>query len=182
MEDTSNLIESCLKNDRAAQKQLYTLYSKKMYGVCLRYAGNIEEAQDILQEGFIKVFSHLDSYKGSGSFEGWIRRIMVNTALEKLREKVILFTLTDLENSLSEIQDERISAPCSEEDMLKLIQELPPRYRMVFNLFAIEGYTHKEIAEMMGINEGTSKSNLARARMILQNKLKDQFVIKDKVV
>lgn len=182
MKDPREIIDACLKNDRAAQKQLYNFFARKMYGVCLRYAGNAEEAQDILQEGFIKVFSHLSTYTGSGSFEGWVRRIMVNTALEKYREKVLLYSITDMEEQISDMEDERVSFPCSEADLLALIQELPPRYRMVFNLYAIEGYTHKEIAQIMGINEGTSKSNLARARIVLQDKLKEQFAIKGKVV
>ena len=136
---------------------------------------NYDDACDIMQEGFIKVYGKLDQFAGKGSFEGWIRRIMINTALERYRSKLHLYQLTDhavnKDDKLYEDVFERLSAS----DLIKLVHELPPRYRMVFNLFAIEGYSHREIAEMMGITTGTSKSNLSRARDILQQKVKQYF-------
>lgn len=142
-----------------------------MFGVCLQYSDNYEDAKDILQEGFIKVFSNLNQFKGKGSFEGWIRRIMVNTALEKYRDKHYLNSVNEDEAEKLERTDINILDEISAKDLLKVIQELSPRYRMVFNLFAIEGYSHKEISALLDISEGTSKSNLSRARAILQEKL-----------
>ncbi len=145
-----------------------------MYGLCLRYAGDEDEAKDILQEGFIKVFQSLDRFRFEGSFEGWVRRIIVNTALERLRRE------DHLTASIEEVdfQDppgiEDIEAGISAQDLLQMIRELSPQYRMVFNLYAIEGYSHKEISKMLNISEGTSKSNLSRARAILQEKLRKQ--------
>ncbi len=144
-----------------------------MYGVCLQYAGNEEEANDILQEGFIKIFENLSSYRFEGSFEGWMRRIMVNTALEKYREKHNLYRVDDID-SLNEIEAEIEVGEYTgleAEDLLNMIQALPPQYKIVFNLFAIEGYSHKEIGEMLGISPSTSKSNLSRARDILKRKV-----------
>ena len=144
-----------------------------MYGVCLQYAGNEEEANDILQEGFIKIFENLSSYRFEGSFEGWMRRIMVNTALEKYREKHNLYRVDDID-SLNEIEAEIEVGEYTgleAEDLLNMIQALPPQYKIVFNLFAIEGYSHKEIGEILGISPSTSKSNLSRARDILKRKV-----------
>jgi RNA polymerase sigma factor (sigma-70 family) len=144
-----------------------------MYGVCLQYAGNEEEANDILQEGFIKIFENLSSYRFEGSFEGWMRRIMVNTALEKYREKHNLYRVDDID-SLNEIEAEIEVGEYTgleAEDLLNMIQALPPQYKIVFNLFAIEGYSHKEIGEILGITPSTSKSNLSRARDILKRKV-----------
>lgn len=159
-----------MQNDRRYQKELYDRFSGKMYAVCLRYMGNADDAQDVLQDGFVKVFKNLDRFRGEGSFEGWIRRIFVNTAIEQLRKK-------RPDQSLSE-KEERIEMPAigavdrlSEKDLLQLISELSPGYRSVFNLYVIEGMGHKEIAELLNISEGTSKSQLARARMILQHKV-----------
>jgi RNA polymerase sigma-70 factor (ECF subfamily) len=166
----TDLIQGCLQNDRRYQKELYDRFSGKMYAVCLRYMGNADDAQDVLQDGFVKVFKNLDRFRGEGSFEGWIRRIFVNTAIEQLRKK-------RPDQSLSE-KEERIEMPAvgavdrlSEKDLLQLISELSPGYRSVFNLYVIEGMGHKEIAELLNISEGTSKSQLARARMILQHKV-----------
>lgn len=146
-----------------------------MFGLCLQYASNYDDACDILQDGFIKVFQKLEQFSGRGSFEGWIRRIMINTALERYRSQLYLYPLTEQVSIREEAKSEEIFEKMSADDLLKLVQELPPRYRMVFNLYAIEGYPHKEIAEMMGITVGTSKSNLSRARDILQKKLKESY-------
>jgi len=146
-----------------------------MFGLCLQYADNYDDAKDILQDGFIKIFQKLDQFQHRGSFEGWIRRIMINTALERYRSQLHLYPITESVMSKDDFLYEEIFDKMSANDLIKMVQELPPRYRMVFNLYAIEGYTHKDISEMMGIALGTSKSNLARARTILQKKVKQYF-------
>ena len=146
-----------------------------MFGLCLQYANNYDDACDILQDGFIKVFRKLEQFTGKGSFEGWIRRIMINTALEHYRSQLHLYPLTEGTINSEGMMYEEVFSKLSGDELLKLVQELPPRYRMVFNMYAIEGYAHKEIAEMMGITVGTSKSNLSRARDILQKKVKRHF-------
>ena len=171
MESLPDIIQDCLDGDTNAQELLYNKYSGKMYGVCLQYSDNYDDAKDILQEGFIKVFTNLHQFKGKGSFEGWIRRIMVNTALEKYRDKHYLNRVDEDEAEKLEKVDYNIIDEMSARDLMKVIQELSPKYRMVFNLFAIEGYSHKEISALLEISEGTSKSNLSRARAILQEKL-----------
>jgi RNA polymerase sigma-70 factor (ECF subfamily) len=144
-----------------------------MYAVCLQYSGNDDEARDILQDGFIKIFENLAYYKYEGSFEGWMHRIIVNTALEKYREKNNLYRVDDIDTipELDADPDNNDYSGLEAVDLLDMIRELPPKYRMVFNLYAIEGYTHKEISRMINISEGTSKSNLSRARAILQRKI-----------
>lgn len=146
-----------------------------MYGVCLRYSRDSSEAEDNLQEGFIRVFTRLDQFGFKGSFEGWMRRVMVNTALEKFRKKNQLYPVENMTiyEDVS-VTDDTISG-ISADDLLKMVQKLPPRYRMVFNLYVIEGYTHQEIGVMMNISEGTSKSNLSRARVILQKRVIEEF-------
>jgi RNA polymerase sigma-70 factor (ECF subfamily) len=146
-----------------------------MYGVCLRYSRDATEAEDNLQDGFIKIFEKIDTFRHEGSFEGWIRRIMVNVSLEKYRKQNLLQTVDDISSyELPDLKDEIISE-ISANDLMKLIRELPPRYRMVFNLYVFEGMNHKEIAEEMRISEGTSKSNLARARIILKKQILRHF-------
>jgi RNA polymerase sigma factor (sigma-70 family) len=171
--EVRNIINGCLNGDRSSQELLYRRNVARMYGVCLQYARNEEEANDILQEGFIKIFENLPSYRFEGSFEGWMRRIMVNTALEKYREKHNLYRVDDIDK-LNEIEAEIEVGEYTgleAEDLLNMIQALPPQYKIVFNLFAIEGYSHKEIGEMLGISPSTSKSNLSRARDILKRKV-----------
>ena len=142
-----------------------------MYGVCLLYSRDTEEAKDILQEGFIKIFQKLDQFSGKGSLEGWMRRIFINSALEKYRiKKAVLMVDEDLEVLAGEV-DDKIIEQLSAKDLLRMIQDLSPQYRVVFNLYAIEGYSHKEIGKKLNISEGTSKSNLSRARSILQEKV-----------
>ena len=168
----SDLIQGSINGERRMQELLYKTYSPKMYGVCLRYSGNANDAQDILQEGFVKVFKNLPRFRGEGSFEGWIRRIFVNTAIEHYRRKVNMYPVT--ENQENSVEDKDWSAldRLALKDLLGMIQELSPGYRTVFNLYVIEGYTHRDIADMLGISEGTSKSQLARAKAILQNVIK----------
>jgi RNA polymerase sigma-70 factor (ECF subfamily) len=151
------------------QEELYRRFSPRMYAVCLRYAANAEEAEDILQEGFIKIFKKLDSFRSEGSFEGWIRRIFVNTAIEHFRRKKYLQPVTEKEETSIEGKYVTVLDSLAERDMLGLVQQLSPGYRTVFNMYVVEGYTHKEIADMLGISEGTSKSQLSRAKTILQD-------------
>ncbi|MDX2047330.1 MAG: RNA polymerase sigma factor [Chitinophagaceae bacterium] len=167
----SDLIQGCIEGSRRMQELLYRRFSPKMYAVCLRYAGNTEDAQDILQEGFIKVYKNLHRFRSEGSFEGWLRRIFVNTAIEHYRKSVNVYPVTETQEK--SIEDKEWSAfdKLAAKDLTKLIQELAPGYRAVFNLYVVEGYTHREIGEMMGITEGTSKSQLARAKAMLQNML-----------
>jgi RNA polymerase sigma-70 factor (ECF subfamily) len=168
----SDLIQGCLAGDRRMQEELYRRFSPRMYGVCLRYAGNAEEAEDILQEGFIKIYKKLSSYRGEGSFEGWIRRIFVNTAIEHFRRKTYQQPITEKHETTVEAQYLSVLDELAEKDILKLIQELSPGYRTVFNLYVVEGYTHKEIGDMLNISEGTSKSQLSRAKLVLQDLVK----------
>lgn len=168
----SDLINGCLKGDSRMQEALYQRFAPKMYAVCLRYANNADDAQDLLQEGFIKVYRNLGKYRGDGSFEGWIRRIFVNTSIEYFRKKSAVLTgLSEREEKT--IEDADISAldQLAEKDIIRFIQELSPGYKTVFNLYVVEGYSHREIADMLGISEGTSKSQLARAKGILQKKV-----------
>lgn len=164
----SDLINGCIEGNRKMQEELYQRFSPKMYAVCLRYASNTEEAQDILQEGFIKIFRKLGSFRGEGSFEGWIRRIFVNTAIEHFRRRRYLQPVSEKEENTIEGKNVSALDGLAEKDILALIQELSPGYRTVFNMYVIEGYSHKEIGEMLGISEGTSKSQLSRAKVILQ--------------
>ena len=165
----SDLIAGCINGDRKMQKELYDRFSAKMFGVCLRYAGNTEEAEDILQEGFIKVFKKIGSYRGEGSFEGWIRRIFVNTAIEQFRRKTYMQPITEREENSVEATYLSVLDNLAEKDIVKLVQQLSPGYRTVFNMYVVEGYTHRQIAESLGISEGTSKSQLSRAKIILQD-------------
>lgn len=165
----NDLIDGCLQGDRKMQHELYQRFAPKMYGVCLRYAANAAEAEDILQEGFIKVFGKLQSFRREGSFEGWVRRIFVNTAIEHFRKKSYLQPITDKEEGSYEAKSLSVLDSLAEKDIIGLVQQLSPGYRTVFNLYVIEGYTHREIAEQLGISEGTSKSQLSRAKLILQD-------------
>jgi RNA polymerase sigma-70 factor (ECF subfamily) len=174
-EQEDDLINQCIRWDKRAQNMLYKQYSSKMFAVCFRYSRNREEAEDILQEGFMKVFDKINTFKREGSLEGWIRRIMVNTAIQKFRERkssagMIVNVETYPENIDLVSSDDAISQMGAKE-LMGLIQELSPAYQMVFNLYVFEGLKHREIAERLGISEGTSKSNLADARSILKNKL-----------
>jgi len=177
----SDLIEGCIRGDRKMQRELYQRFAPKMYGVCLRYAGNAEEAEDILQEGFIKVFNKISSFRSEGSFEGWIRRIFVNTAIEHFRKKTYLQPITEYEEETVEGKYLSVLDNMAEKDIIQLVQQLSPGYRTVFNMYVVEGYTHKQIAEALGISEGTSKSQLSRAKLILQDLVR-QFIERRKHV
>lgn len=174
--DISELILRCRKGCRRAQYELYEKFAPKMFAVCLRYARDASEAEDMLQDGFIKVFANLGSFKDLGSFEGWVRRIFVNTALEKFRKKNPMLLSSELHPNLAITRDdETVLNRLSAEELTRLIRSLPDGYRMVFNLYAVEGYSHKEIGEMLSISEGTSKSQLARARQHLQEKIRTEL-------
>ena len=169
MINEADLIKGCINGERKMQQELYDRFAPKMYGVCLRYARNTEEAEDILQEGFIKIFKKIGSYRGEGYFEGWIRLIFVNTAIEHFRRKTYLQPITDKEEGSVEGTYLSVLDNLAEKDIIGLVQQLSPGYRTVFNMYVVEGYTHKQIAEMLNISEGTSKSQLSRAKLILQD-------------
>jgi RNA polymerase sigma-70 factor (ECF subfamily) len=171
-----HIIEGCRERNPLAQKELYETFRAKMYGVCLRYAGNYDDAQDILQDGFLKVFEKIDQFGFKGAFEGWIRRIMVNTALERFRSNQQVININDNIREIENEQQHDFTAEIDARELVRMVQELSPKYRVVFNLYAIEGYTHKEIGDMLGITEGTSKSNLSRARDILQEKVNRMYL------
>jgi len=167
------LIQGCKRQDLKAQGALYRQYSKILFGICLKYSPNQTEAEDSLQDAFITIFNRIEQYEGKGSFEGWMKRITVNTVLQKYRKKK-LYDITNEQQIEEELEDVEVeSSEIPLDYLLKIIQELPDRYRLVFNLYVLDGYSHKEIAEMLAISDGTSKSNLARARMILKKKLED---------
>jgi RNA polymerase sigma-70 factor (ECF subfamily) len=176
--DESDLIAGCLRGDSAIQRQLYDQFAPQMYALCLRYARSSEEAQDILQMGFIKVFRKLDTYHGEGKLVFWIRRIMVNTALNQLRDNLRMDSLNEDYDTPAELQTANEALPnLGLEELHAMIQQLPAGYRAVFNLHAIEGYAHHEIAELLDISIGTSKSQFARARRILQQWIADRAAI-----
>jgi len=167
------LVKNCLKGKREAQHLLYETHAEYMLGVCYRYTKSMTDAEDVLQEGFIKVFAALHQYRDTGSFEGWVRKIMVNTALQRYRSQSSLHAVVSLELAPPDDlrEEEAIISGLSAKELLALVQELPAAYRMVFNLYVFEGYQHKEIAAMLDISEGTSKSNLHDARRWLKEKL-----------
>ncbi len=172
----AQLIEGCKRGDRKSQKKLYDTYAAKMMAVCFRYAGDKEAARDMLQDGFIKVFSNLDSYAGIGSFEGWIRRIFINCCLEALRKNDLLRDTEDIDATYH-IHDVQASVleEISAKEILGLVSELPSGFRTVFNLFAIEGYSHKEIGEILQITESTSRSQFTRAKQVLQKRVAELY-------
>ena len=169
MIDLQKLIKQCKRNDRSAQEQLYRIYAAKLFGVCLKYSGSRQQAEDNLQDGFVTIFQKISQYKNQGSFEGWMKRILINTALQKHRKQK-LYTITN-EDLLHEEEIEVETEELSVDFLLECVQSLPERYRQVFNMYVMDGYSHREISEFLQISEGTSKSNLARARMALKDKI-----------
>jgi len=163
------LIEKCKKGDRRAQEQLYRQYSNILFGICLKYSRNKSEAEDSLHDSFMTIYEKIGQYKSKGSFEGWIKRITVNTVLQKYRKEEYLKVVSD--NVEEEVEVETGYADIGLQTLLKYIQELPNKYRLTFNLYVLDGFTHKEISSMLGTSTGTSKSNLARARMILKERI-----------
>lgn len=170
------IIEGCVKGDSKCQQIVYQKFYGKMLGACMRYSKDREEARDILQDGFLKVFTNIRSYTGTGSFEGWIRRVIINTALDYIRKnrKMIQYANSDyVEENAEEIKEEDDSEylNISTEEIMKAVQQLPTAYRTVFNMFVVDGFSHQEIADQLGINIGTSKSNLSKAKVHLKNHL-----------
>ena len=166
------IIDKCKQGDRQAAEKIYQIFSAKMFALCLRFSKDRADAEDTLQDGFIKIFTSIGQYTGKGSFEGWMQRIMINTEMEKFRKNPPLQIVEELpEIEDNEDIDEEVSIP--EEVLADFVNQLPERYKMVFNLYVIEEMSHKDIAALLGINEGTSKSNLARAREILKRKVKE---------
>jgi RNA polymerase sigma factor (sigma-70 family) len=163
----NQLIENCKINDTKAQSELYKLFSSKLFSVCLKYSRNYAEAEDNLQDAFLTIFKKIEQYKNKGSFEGWIKRITINTVLQQYRNEKVFDIIN--ENIIEDVDIEVDEDALSIDYLLKIIQELPDRYRLVFNLYVLDGYSHKDIAEMLDINIGTSKSNLSRARQILKD-------------
>ena len=176
------LVNGCISKIPSAQKLLFERFSRKMMGLCLRYADRSEEAEDMLQNGFIRVFEKIETFKGSGSLEGWIRKIVVNEALTWLRKNKAMKMNADIDDVSYRIPGvNHIGDNMNEKDLLKIIQQLPVGFRTVFNMYAIEGYTHKEIAEQLGISEGTSKSQYSRAKVHLQNMLQSESMTDKKL-
>lgn len=174
------LITGCRKRDRNAQKALYDTYSSKMYGLCSRYLKDPMEAEDVLVVAFTRILERIDQYKGEGSFEGWIRRIVVNEALTCLRKRRNMHLEAELGEADYQLDYRNLEDHLQAEDLVQLINALPTGYRIVFNMYAIDGYSHKEIADTLGISENTSKSQLSRARTYLQKALKEQEWMADK--
>jgi RNA polymerase sigma factor (sigma-70 family) len=172
IDNLEDIIEGCRRKESKAQRLLYEHFSSHMYGVCLRYCGCVEDAEDVLHEGFLKVFEKIGQFQGRGAFEGWMRKIMVNIALEKHRNQYKIINIQDNVREYDRPGPEDLTDNLTANELLHFIQELSPKYRIVFNMYAIEGYSHKEISEILKISEGTSKSNLSRARAILQEKVK----------
>jgi len=171
LEELEILITDCKAGKREAQSRLYQLYAPMLFGVCLRYSRDRTEAEDSLHEGFVLIFNKIDQFAFKGSFEGWMKKIMVNLSLEKCRTRFKMQSVEDISIYDSQLADADVYADMNAAKLLELIQNLPPQYRLVFNMYAIDGYSHKEISQALGIAEGTSKSNLARARKILQDKV-----------
>ena len=164
------IVERCKKGDRKAGEQLYNMFSAKMFAICIQYSKSREEAEDNLQDGFIKILESIRQYTGKGSFEGWMKRIFINTALEKYRKNRSLQVVEELPEVMDEDDiDDNLSIPS--DVLFEFVNQLPEKYRLVFNLYVMENMQHKEIAAMLGISDGTSKSNLARAKDILKKKI-----------
>lgn len=170
--DGNTFVQECLKGNSKAQKALFDKFAPKMLAVCLRYMKNVEQAEDALQDGFIKVFRNLKSYKNTGALEGWIRRIVVNSCLDELKKSKKLLLNVQVEEVEYKLEAEDFTAEkMMADDLMKLVQNMPEGYRVIFNMYAIEGYAHQEIANQLGISESTSKTQYLRARAYLQNRI-----------
>jgi RNA polymerase sigma factor (sigma-70 family) len=168
------LVEGCARGDRKVQQELYTRFSRKLLAICARYARSMPEAEDILQEGFVKAFDHIKNFRYESKLETWLTRIMINTALNFQRKKLYLFPMIDVED-IPLKEDEKISLSGFHfSELMTFVQSLPDGCRVVFNMFAIEGYSHKEISEMLSISEGTSKSQYSRARQLLMQRINSE--------
>jgi RNA polymerase sigma factor (sigma-70 family) len=165
------IIEGCIKNRIEHQKALYTLYEKNLFNLSLKYCSNSQEAEDNLHDTFIEIFTNIKKYKGNGSFEGWIKKITINKAITKFKSSLVIKPLDDIIFPVLNDEVEIESDVLPLEHLLQLIQELPNQYRLIFNLYELDDYSHKEIAALLAISEGTSKSNLHKAKIILKNKI-----------
>lgn len=168
--DWQHILEACKHGDRIAQRQFYERFKDKMFVLCLRYANSREDAEDLLQDGFIMVFRDLHQYKGVGNLEGWVRKVILNVALQYIRRQKHLFPTIELENVANQIQ--AVEAPMEEDttrNLIRIMQELPPGFRTVLNLYVLEGYSHQQIAAELGISVGTSKSQLNRAKKVMRD-------------
>ncbi|WP_298237144.1 RNA polymerase sigma factor [uncultured Algibacter sp.] len=163
------LIENCKANDTKAQGELYKLFSSKLFSLCLKYSKNYAQAEDNLQDAFLTIFDKIEQYKNKGSFEGWLKRITINTALQRYRKEKVFEIVK--ENEITDVEVEIDDDTVSLDFLLKIVQELPDRYRLVFNLYVLDGFSHKDIAKLLEISVGTSKSNLARARQSLKKSI-----------
>jgi len=179
--DLKRLIDGCLANDRACQKEIYALFSPSMMSLCLRYTKDRQEAEEVLQDGFLQMYRRIQQFKNTGTFEGWLRKIMINCALQKYRRISNRFRKVVISEELYYLpSDLSVSNQLQEKELIRLIQSLPPACRLVFNLYVFEGLKHREIARLLEISEGTSKSNLFDARNILKKQLKREFQIANK--
>lgn len=170
--DDLTLVQECVKGNPRAQRSLFDRFAPKMLSVCLRYAKNQEQAEDILQDGFVKVFGKLKDFKNEGSLEGWIRRVMVNTALDQIRKDLRLLGDVSTDDVAYKMEsNDFIAENLMAEDLMKMVRSMPEGYKVVFNMFAIEGYSHQEIAQSLGITESTSKSQYSRARAYLRERI-----------
>lgn len=179
MEQTKKLIQDCIDGDRYSQNKLYEQYAPKMFAVCMRYSKSREEAEDILQNGFVQVFRSLHSFKFAGSFEGWIRKIMVYAAIANYKAKSKMHAVINIDEmeNVATINKEDIISQLGKKELLRMVQSLPPKYRIVFNLYVFEGLKHREIAAVLGVSEGTSKSNFFDAKAILQKAVANSLKI-----
>lgn len=173
--DEISLIKACSNGDHTAFKKIYEIHSGTMYSICLRYMTNEDEAKDALQEGFIKVFNNISQFQFTGSFEGWMKRIFVNTSIEQIRKRKVHLDVTEVHSNELPLTSQIATGTMDAKKMMQLVQQLPLGYRTVFNMFVIDGYSHKEISDYLSINENTSKSQLFKARKQLQVWLKDWF-------
>jgi RNA polymerase sigma-70 factor (ECF subfamily) len=180
MQELKGIIEGCIRSDRAAQDHLYKKFSSLLFGICLRYAGNRMEAQDVLQEVFVKIYNNIASYNHEGSFEGWLRRIAVNTSITHYRKNLKHAFHKDVDDLMKSNEEPSTFEDCefTAEEMMQCIERLPLGYKTIFNLYVIEGFMHKEISEMLNIDVNTSKSQLSRAKNYLQRELKNSATVK----
>jgi RNA polymerase sigma factor (sigma-70 family) len=179
----NELIEGCKRKHPKSQRDLYERFSGKMYSLCLRYIKEEAEAEDVLVGGFMKIFNKIEQYQKEGSFEGWIRKIMVNESLQYIRQNKNMYLQVNIENAQYSLNTEAIESQLAAEDLLKMVSQLPMGYRTIFNLYAIEGYSHQEIADMLDISVNTSKSQLSRARALLQKALSNvSGILKEKEI
>ncbi len=178
MDELQTIIKNCKNGKREAQAKLFQMFAKKMFAVALVYAKDRTAAEDIIQDAFIKIFEKISQFNNEGSFEGWIRRIVVNTSLERYRKENRLYSIDDYKPYEQELSYDDLISNISAGELMQIISSISPQYKVVFSLYAIEGYSHKEIAEQLAISEGTSKSNLARARKVLQDKVNELYYSK----